>query len=53
MSGQELFFVLGFFLIYGFCIHRLEQEIIGLKLRLADLDRDVTALEASTYGDGK
>lgn len=25
----------------------------ALELRLADLDRDVTALEASTYGDGK
>ena len=29
------------------------REINALRLRVADLDRDLLALEAATYGDGK
>ena len=31
----------------------LEKEVVGLRLRVADLDRDLLALEASLTGDGK
>ena len=32
---------------------RLRRDIRGLALRVADLDRDLLALEASLTGDGK
>lgn len=46
--------VLLMFLIQeGIDRREMEKEVTALRLRVADLDRDVTALEASTYGDGK
>lgn len=53
MSGLDIFFVLLLFARCLWAIRSLEKEITGLKLRVAELDRDLTALESTLTGDGR
>jgi hypothetical protein len=49
-----IFTVIGIFVGWMLTdIVRLRRDVRGLALSVADLDRDVTAVEASTHGDGK
>ena len=53
MNRFDFFCIFGLFCICLWCIYKLTAAVEALHLRVADLDRDLLALEASLTGDGK